>query len=251
MALSQKGVTIGRKGNVHYKGDTFKASQWSTSPLVEYVTGEKATALNQKKIEADPNYQMALSNLALTRDQSQAGLDAQRRQSLLDYGDPSFVQGDPVLAAAVAANPFSTSRLQQQNYLADQRGAAQTSNRAGTLFGGGYQSGQLEATHQFAGNSFQSTSALQNLLNALSLQGQQLGQNYNLGAQNALLQTQQNLAQAGTLSASAPKLALGRFRLFKPPRITQPHRNRLTAGGGPGLPHRPQGGRPPIGGGIG
>lgn len=226
MALSQKGVTIGRKGQIHYKGSLYGAKDFATSPLVQYVSGEKAKILNQAKIEADPNYQAALAQLKLSMTQNQAGLDAQRRQALVDYGDPTFVQNDPVLAAAVGANRFGTSQLLQQSYNQNLGQVQNQSNVAGTLFGGGAQAGRQEAQRQFAGGAQQNVSALQNLLNSLTLQSQQLSQNYNLGSQNALLQTQQNLGQMGTLSASAPKFHIGAFHMFRPPR--QP---RLATGG--------------------
>lgn len=224
MALSQKGVTIGRKGQIHYKGSLFKAEDFATSPLIQYVSGQKAKLANEAKIKADPNYQAALAGLALTRDQSQAGLDAQRRQALVDYGDPSFVQGDPVLQSAIKANQFGTSQLLHQAYQQNQQAATQAANVSGTLFGGGQASGQREAQRQFAGGSQQGITALQNLLSSLTLQGQQLSQSYGLGSQNALLQTQQNLADQGTLSASAPRFHIGRFRMFRPPRPPQPPR---------------------------
>lgn len=233
MALSQKGVTIGRNGKVHYRHALYTAADFANSPLVKYVTGEKAKAANQKALLADPNYQMALSQLGLARDQSQAALDAQRRQATLDFGDPSFVQNDPILAAAVGANQFSTSQALKDSYAQQQRSVTQNANTAGTLFGGGNTSGQQQATHVYAGQQQEATSALQNLMNSLTMQGSQLSQNYNLGQQNALLQTQQNLQEQGLLSKSGPKLKYGKFSLYKPPR--QPRRPRA-----PKPPPRPR-----------
>lgn len=219
MALSRPGVQIGRQGRVHYRGEMYNAQQFADSPLLKYVTGEKAKALNKAALESDPNYQMALSQLGLTRDQSQSALDQQRRQSLLDFGDPSFVQNDPTLAAAVAANPFSTSRLQQEAYDRQRLAATNQANRYGTFYGGGQVSGQAEAQRSFAGSSAGGVTALQGLLDSINSQQANLGQNYSLGQRSALLQTQQNLAAQGLLSSvSPPKFHVGQFNLWKPPR---------------------------------
>lgn len=215
MALTQKGVTIGRRGFIHYQGSRYNANQFATSPLARYVTGAKAKAMNEAAIKSDPNYQAAISQLALTQQQGQAGLDAQRRSALLDFGDPNFVRGDPTLAAAVGANPFSTSRLLQQQYDQQRQGLASQANVIGTSFGGGLASGNVGAQHAFAGSQANASSALNNLLGSLTQQGTSLSQNQALGGQQALLQTQQNLAQEGVLSASAPKYSVGHFNLFR------------------------------------
>jgi hypothetical protein len=97
----------------------------------------------------------------------------------------------------------------QGQYQQNQNMVSQAANRAGTNFGGGAVSGQLEAQHQFAGSQANASSALGNLLGSLNQQGTSLSQNQALGGQQALLQTQQNLAQEGVLSASAPKLNTG------------------------------------------
>ena len=220
MALTQKGVRIGQNGYIHYKGNRFNASSFVNSPLISYVTGAKAKAANEAAIKADPNYQMALQQLGLARDQSQAALDQQRSQSLIDFGDPTFVQGNPMLAAAAGANPFGTAQTLLANYRTQRQGLAQQANTLGTNFGGGQVSAMAGAQHAFAGQEANATEALQNVLNSLSQQSQQLTQNYNLGQQNALLQTQQNLQQQGLLAASAPKLNYGTYRLWNslPPR---------------------------------
>lgn len=240
MALTQKGVEIGRNGQVHYKGSLYKAADFVNNPLIQYVTGAKAKAENEAALKADPNYQMALAQLGLARDQSQSALDAQKRQALIDFGDPSFVQGDPALAAAAGANPFGTAQTLLRNYGADQRQIAQQSNDLGTNFGGGQQSGMLEAQHQFAGQQSNATSALQNLLDSITMQGSQYSQNYDLGAKNALLQTQQNLQAQGLLSAHGPKMKFGTYHLFtgrppRPPRTRQPRPPRTDQGLGGGM----------------
>lgn len=250
MALTQKGVEIGRGGRVHYKGGVYNANQFVTNPLIQYVTGAKAKAANEATIKADPNYQQALANLALTRDQQQAAITQQRSQALTDFGDPTFVQGDPALAAAAGANPFGTSQLLQNAYATQQRSVAANANQIGTNFGGGQTSGNIAAQRQFAGQQSGAVTALQNLLNGLSLQSSQLGQDYTLGSQNALVQSQQNLQQQGLLSKSAPKIKFGTYNLFRAPKAGQ------HGGGGP--PHAPpppraprrlrqplQGGNPP------
>lgn len=239
MALSQQGVSIGRRGGVHYKGEVYNAQQFADSPLLKFVTGEKAKAANLAALESDPNYQMALSQLGLTRDQSQAALDQTRRQALIDYGDPNFVSSDPTLAAAVAANPFSTSRLQQEAYDRQRLAAATAANRAGVTFGGGAVAGQQEAQRSFAGGTSTGVSALQGLLDSITQQTANLGQNYSLGQRSALLQTEQNLTAQGLLqSVRPPTFHIGQFKLWRPPR---PRRR-----GGSGVPPPPP---PPPGSG--
>ena len=204
------------------------------------MTGEKAKTANKAALLADPNYQMALQQLGLARDQGNATIGQQRSQALIDFGDPSFVQNDPTLAAAVGANPFGTSEVLAQNYGRQQQAVNQQSNLLGTNFGGGVQSGQTEATHVYAGQQANATSALQNLLNNLGQQSEQLGQNYNLGQQNALLQTQQNLQAQGLLAAHGPKLSTGgKYRFFnnrppRAPRPPKPPRGPLSGSGGGG-----------------
>src|SRR5438132_1750970 len=199
MALSQKGVQIGAGGRVHYQGTMYHATDFVNNPLIQWVTGAKAKAANEATLKADPNYQAALANLALTRDQQQSALDAQRNQSLLDFGDPTFVQNNPILAAQAGANRFGTSQLLQQAYGQAQQGYQRNLESAGTLFGGGAQSAALAGQRAFAGQQQQAVSALQNLLQGLSMQRSQADQGYALGQQNALLQTQQNLAAEGRL----------------------------------------------------
>lgn len=232
MALTQKGVTIGRNGRVHYKGGLYSAAQFVNNPLIAYVTGAKAKAANMATLKADPNYQQALATLALTRDQSQSAIDQQRSQALLDFGDANFVQNNPALAASAGANPFGTSRLLEQGYQQQRQDISQSANQLGTNFGGGITAANVAAQHTFAGQQSQATSALQNLLNGLSLQSTQLGQDYTLGAKNALVQSQQNLQQQGILSASAPKVKFGTFNLFRHPRK-------------PRAPHAPPPPKPP------
>ncbi len=248
MALSQKGVSIGRRGQIHYKGDIYQSGAFANNPLVNYVTGEKAKAANKAALLADPNYQMALQQLGLARDQGNATIGQQRNQALIDFGDPSFVQGDPTLAAAVGANPFGTSQTLYHNQQSNLQGLASQANSLGVSAGGGLQSGLQQAQHVYAGNQAQATSALQNLLDNLTQQGQQLGQNYNLGQQNALLQTQQNLAAQGLLAAHGPKLQTKgfTFKLWNPRPPRQPT-NRLSNATGT-LRNRPPNAPPPPGG---
>jgi hypothetical protein len=229
MALTQKGVKIGRHGRIEYKGNVYKAQAFATNPLVQYVTGEKAKAANKAALLADPNYQMALQQLGLARDQGNATIGTQRNQALIDFGDPTFVQGDRALQAAVGANPFGTSQTLYHNNQQNLQGLLQNANITGVAAGGGLQSGQQQAQHVYAGQQANATSALQNLLNNLTQQSQQLGQNYNLGQQNALLQTQQNLQQQGLLAAHGPKLNYGTYKLWnpRPPRQPRQQRQRL------------------------
>jgi hypothetical protein len=92
----------------------------STSPLAAAASG--GVAPNQKAVNTapvsaaydlntDPALQQTLALTGLSDEQAQAAAGKQRRDLLLNYGDPNLansVLGDPTLAAAAAANPTST-----------------------------------------------------------------------------------------------------------------------------------------------
>ena len=230
-----QGASIGPRGQIHLKGQVYNAKDFANTPLIDFITGAKAKAANQKVLLADPTYQQNLAQLGLSRDQSLADLEAQRRSALIDFGDASFVQGDPVLAAAIRANKdFSTSALLNQAYQRQQNQVQQAAGAAGTVFGGGLQSGLGEARRVYAGNEADATRTLVDLLSNINMQRANLGQNYDLGQRGALLQAQQALTAAGVLQpATPPALKKGPFKWWTPPHP--------PAGGGPRPPRPPRG----------
>ena len=215
----QQGASIGKGGRIHFKGDVYNAADFAKTPLIDVITGAKARADNQKVLLDDPAYRQTLAELTLNRDQGISDLEAQRRTALIDFGDPAFVEGDPVLAAAVKANrDFSISGLLNTNYQRNQHDVQQAASRAGTVFGGGVHSGMLEAQRVFAGNQADATRTLTDLLSNVNMQKANYGQNYELGQRGALLQAQQALTAAGVLQPETPpSLRSGGFKWFKPP----------------------------------
>lgn len=219
LSLSKaQGVSIGKGGLIHYKGRAYNAADFAHTPLIDYVTGAKAQAENKAALESDPVYQQTLANLGLNRDQSLAQLSSERRNSLIDFGDPSFVTGDPVLAAAVKANPFSTSNLLAEANRRNVSNMTQNANMAGTIFGGGLVSGTREANRQNSADQADALTKLTRYLTENNMQQTNIGQTYDLGQRNALVQAQQALTSAGLFNAStAPNLKAGGFKLFRPP----------------------------------
>lgn len=214
--LSQPGVKLGQK-LVYYKGQKFTPEAFAKTRLVDWATGDLAKRQNQSAIRGDAGYMQALAQLGLNRDTSYAGLDDQRRRAILQFGDPSFAGNDALLGGQARSNPFSTSNLLNQQYEAQKRQAAQASNQAGTIFGGGYQSGQQGVAHQNALSQSEATQSLSDLLSSLSQQRALSGQSYGIGQQAASMDATQRLLQAGSLHATAaPHLGIGAFRYRNP-----------------------------------
>lgn len=244
-----QGVSVGKGGSVHFKGKAYSIADFAKTPFVDYVTGVTAKKQNQAALESDPVYQQTLANLGLQRDQSLAQLGDERRNALIDFGDPSFVTGDPTLAAAVKANPFSTSNLQAEANRRNVSNVTQNANQSNTIFGGGLLSGQREAQRQYAADSASALTAFTRFLGQNNAQQTNLNQQYDLGQRNALLQAQQALTAAGLLNASVPPvLRSGGYKWFRP--------DAPTGSGGPrgnpprgGSGHPPGTGGPPHGGG--
>lgn len=243
--LSRPGVQIGRGGNIFYQGQRYAPSAFASSKLAQIATGQQAQKLNQQAVQGDPGYLQALATLGLNRDQATSDLEAQRRQQLLQFGDPSFVSGDPTLAAAAGANPFSTVALMQQAYQNAQSAAAQAANRAGTYYGGGEVSGQQEAGRVNAAQNQQATTALQNLLNSISQQEAQLSQQYDVGKTGAYQDAYNALLASGAIHAAhAPAWGVGRFQVRGYGHAPVPHPpTRVGTGGGPTPPPV---GQPPV-----
>jgi hypothetical protein len=203
LILSRPGVVVGRKGNIQYKGKLFTPQEFATSSLSEFVTGKKAEKQNQAAILGDPGYMSTLAQLGLGRDTGLADVADERLRSVLEFGDPNFA-GDPLLAGQTSANPFSTIKLLQKQYEGEQGAVRQTANRAGTLFGGGLESGMGEAARTNALRVTEGTKTLEQLLAGLSRRSGELNQNYDIGRAGALQDTTQRLLQSGIIHAAAP-----------------------------------------------
>ena len=216
LILTRPGVVIGPK-SISYKGQTYKPADFATSHLARWVTGAIAEAQNKAAIQNEPGYNQSLSELGLQRDISTSGLEEQRRRSILDYGDAGFAGADTLLGAQAAANPLSTSALLREAYARAQSQARQQANVAGTLFGGGLQSGLNEASRINASQTTESTRSLEDLLSALSRQRAQAEQIYSVGNTGALQQAQQRLLASGMIHAAAPPtLAMRKYKLKFP-----------------------------------
>ena len=216
LILTRPGVVVGPE-RIRYRGRRYTPEAFATSTLARYVTGRQAEARNRAAIEAEPGYMQTLAQLGLGRDLQTAGLDEQRRRAVFEFGDPAFAGADRLLGGQASANPFSTARLlaaANARQLAETR---QGANRAGTLFGGGYQSGLQEAARVNAARQTEGTRGLQDLLASLGQQRSQAEQIYTVGRQGALQEAQQRLLASGALHAArAPALQARRYRLFNP-----------------------------------
>lgn len=244
--LSRPHVVVGPGGAIRFDGKTFSPQAFTTSSLARFVTGQRAAAENRAAITGDPGYQQTLAQLALNRDTTDAGIDDARRQQLIQFGDPSLVQGDRLTAGAAQANPYSTVSLLAQQNQQQNAAARQAAARFGTTYGGGLQSGLGEAQRLYAGNMQNAYSKLQNLLSTLSNQEAAAAATYGTGQQNAYLTAYNNLLASGAIHAArAPQLAPGKI-LYRAPR------QGVGSGGGaapklppvaPGFP----GGKPIVG----
>ena len=225
IALSaDRGASVGRNGRIHFKGQVYKPADFADTPFIDFVTGQKAKLANERAIQADPTYQATMANAILARDQAIAADDAQRRSALINSGYAEFVQGDPILQAAVRNNPFSTAALEKEAYNRAGAHALQDAQQAGTRFGGGYLAAQREALRVHAGNEANSTAQLGDLLSQILLDQTNANQNYATTHANALLQAQQTQTANGT-AVQPPKFGRSPFNWFKPP---------ANAGGGGG-----------------
>src|SRR6476659_1705328 len=202
--LTRPGVHIERGGKLFYHGQEYDPAAFASSHLADIATGKVAEARNQKAIEGDPTYIQGLANLALARDQATAGLADQRRQALIQFGDPSFAGSDALTAGAAAANPFGTSQLLAKQYSDQKLAAANAANRAGVFYGGGEVSGQNQAQRDYAAQNQDATTQLEALLASLYQQNAMATQGYNIGQQQARLDAYNNLLASGAIHASAP-----------------------------------------------
>jgi len=203
LILSRPGVVITPKG-VRYHDKKFTYGAFAHSPLASLISGIRAKKQNQAALESEPGYMQALAELGLQRDLQTAGLAEQRSRSILDFGDPLFAGRNRLLGAQAAANPFSTARLLERARDQSYRQVTDTANRAGTLFGGGYQSGRQEAERVSGARQFDATRSLEDLLTSLDRQKAQAQQIYQVGKSGALQGASQRLLAAGIHSAKAP-----------------------------------------------
>jgi hypothetical protein len=202
LALTRPGVTIGQGGKIRYQGHRFTPEQFAGSHLVGYVTGRRAAKQNAAAIRASPVFESEWAQAKAQRDSTLADVQEQQRRALLDWGDPSLVQNDPLLAAQAAANPFSTSRLIAQQYAQNQLAASQNANRYGTFSGGGQASGQTEASRQHAATLTDATTQLQDLLAGLTKTKAQANQAVALAKQQAAVDAYNSLLASGGLHAA-------------------------------------------------
>lgn len=231
--LTRPGVKIEPGGRILYRGKQFDAAAFAKSNLAQYVTGAQAKANNQKAITTDPGYLQALASLGLARQDAISPLQMTERNALIQFGDPNMVQNDALTAGAAGANPFSTIRLLAlQNERANQAVNA-NSNRLGTYYGGGLQSGLGENQRVNAAQNQDAQIKLQNLLAQINQQIASANQAYNVGQSGAQLDAYNNLLASGAIhAATPPNLTPGQFQYggfgtpppnptVKPP-LTQP-----------------------------
>jgi hypothetical protein len=183
---------------------------------VQQATGALASQRNQAAIQGDPQYLQTVAQLAQARDQSLAGLDDQTRQSLIEYGDPTFAGSDAQTAAAASQNPFSTASLQRQNYQSNLSQEQQQANRLGVSAGGGI-SGRAGVQQQYAGQVQDAITKLQQLLGATAQERAMAGQTYTQGQSQAALDAYNALLASGSIhAAKPPSWAVGTYQIRKP-----------------------------------
>lgn len=217
LILSRPGVVITPKG-VRYHDRHFSYGDFARSPLASLISGIRARNMNRATIQSEPGYMQALAELGLQRDLQTAGLGEQRSRSILDFGDPLFAGANHLLGAEAAANPYSTSRLLARARDQSYNQVTNVANRAGTLFGGGYQSGRKEAERVAGFQQFDATRSLEDLLTSLDRQKAEAQQIYQVGKAGALQGATQRLMSAGLFHpAKAPTgLAVRPFQLRLP-----------------------------------
>lgn len=208
--LSQPGIAIDPTGQIKYQGRVYSAQQFANSGLARLYSGQRAAAENQAAIRAQPSYLQAAATLGLNRDQTVAAIQDAERQAEINYGDPAFAHGDPLTAGQAAANPFGLTQLIGQAYTRAQQATRQAANDAGTLYGGGYSSGQAEDARLHAQQVSNAVAAIQKQLGGYNQQLAGAQQGYNTGIENALIQAQQNLLKSGAWNAATrPQWTMG------------------------------------------
>jgi hypothetical protein len=203
LILSRPGVVIGPK-YVRYKGKKFAPEAFAKTSLADLITGRTAERRNKAAIEGEPGYLTDLANLQLQRELSTGTIGDQRRRAILEFGDPRFAGADSLLGGEATANPYSTSRLLDLQHTRRLGEVRQAANRAGTLFGGGYQSGVSAENKAFGATQFDATRSLEDLLAGLDRQKAEGGRIFDVGQSTALQAATQRLLSTGALRAAKP-----------------------------------------------
>lgn len=203
LILSRPGVVIGPHA-IKYKGKRYTPAAFAKTPLANLVTGKVAERRNRAAIEGEPGYLTDLANLQLQRELSTSTLGDQRRRAILDFGDPRFAGTDALLGGEAGANPYSTSKLLDLQHTRKLGEVRQAANRAGTLFGGGYQSGVKAENQAFGATQFDATRSLEDLLSGLDRQKAESGRIFDVGKSTALQTATQRLLSSGALRAAKP-----------------------------------------------
>lgn len=229
LILSRPGVVIGPQF-IRYKGKKFTPDAFARTPLARLVTGRTAERRNKAAIEGEPGYLTDLANLQLQRELSTSTLGDQRRRAILEFGDPRFAGTDTLLAGEATANPYSTSRLLDLQHTRRLGEVRQAANRAGTLFGGGYQSGVTAENKSFGATQFDATRSLEDLLSGLDRQKAESGRIFDVGKSTSLQAATQRLLASGAMRAATPPkykpLGPKPFDIFMPWR--KPGRKRVS-----------------------
>jgi hypothetical protein len=141
-----------------------------------------APAPDPNVLPPDAGYEQQIGALGRTRDDTLAGLSAQRSQGLLDYGYNEATGGalsfDP-------NNPFSRAALMKQSYDRSRASSGISMANAGQLYAGSYQNAQdFLNGNQLQGEDSLQKSLIRFLAGNTQAQGR-AGTNYELGAGQA------------------------------------------------------------------
>lgn len=217
LILRQPGIRLG-PDRIRFGGQRYGAEAFAKTKLVDRLSGLLAERQNRSLIEGEPGYQSALAELGYERDTGLSALDAQRRQAVLDFGDPAMTN-DPLLAAEAGANPYSVQQLLAQAVTRQRAEAAQQANRYGTFYGGGLQSGYGEVARQAASQRTEGYRTLSDLLSGLEGQRADIRNRYGLGQARGLQDATQRLLESGQYHAvTAPRLRRRRATFYDPRR---------------------------------
>jgi len=209
--LSRPGVELGAKGNIFWNGKRYNANQFAGSKLAQRATGLLAQQSNETALQGSPAYLQAQAELGLQRDQALAGLEDTRRQSLIQFGDPTFAGSDAATASAAAANPYSTSRLMGIANTNQQNAIREQANRLGTYNGGGLQSGLNQQQLAYGGQTQDAATKMQNLLSSVNQQEGFANQAYNIGMAGAKTDAYNQMLASGYTAASQPTWKPGSY----------------------------------------
>ncbi len=218
LMLTRPGVSLGQGGKIFYNGQRFAPEAFASSGLAQLATGQRAAAQNKAAITGDPNYITDMANLGLQRDQATAGLGDQQRQALIQFGDPTFSAGDQQTAAEASTNPFSTERLQAQQYQQNLGSEQAQANRLGVLQGGGAIAGKQAAQNAYAAQTQDAVTKMTQLLSQIQQEQAAAQQAYGVGQGTAYTNAYNALLASGAIHAAKPPAwSVGTFKV-RPPR---------------------------------